>query len=141
MILLDDKNKKVMCRKILKSRLQFKHKISDEAKDIISGLLQRDPNVRVGIVGGGFKDVKEHPFFTGIDWELLYERKLEPPFKPKLAHATDNFDREFTDQSARISEHENKDSEEVEEDDDEEDVFEDFNFTRPIAEDFWEIQG
>ena len=31
------------------------------------------------------KALKAHPFFDGIDWELLEQRHMEPPFKPKAS--------------------------------------------------------
>ena len=42
--------------------------------------------------------LKLHPFFADIDWSLLAERKLPPPFKPNVQRLTDtdNFDVEFT---------------------------------------------
>lgn len=138
-----DRNKKVMCRKILKGRLVFNRRtnvIEEEAKDIITSFLERNPENRLGIRGNGFPDVQEHPFFNGIDWEQLFQKKIEPPFKPKITNAINNFDPEFTDQSARISEHEKKESEPELEDADEEDVFEDFNFSRDTAspDAFWD---
>jgi len=36
---------------------------------------------------GSIKDaeeVKSHPFFAEVDWKLLHEKKIDPPFKPKL---------------------------------------------------------
>lgn len=29
-----------------------------------------------------FLELKSHPFFDGIDWEKVAERKTEPPFEP-----------------------------------------------------------
>ena len=42
--------------------------------------------------------LKLHPFFADIDWSLLAEKKLPPPFKPNVQRVTDtdNFDVEFT---------------------------------------------
>jgi len=42
--------------------------------------------------------LKLHPFFADIDWSLLAEKKLAPPFKPNVQRVTDtdNFDVEFT---------------------------------------------
>lgn len=34
-------------------------------------------------------DVKEHPFFTTIDWLQLRKKALMPPWRPKLAGALD----------------------------------------------------
>ena len=42
--------------------------------------------------------LKLHPFFADIDWTLLAEKKVPPPFKPNVQRITDtdNFDVEFT---------------------------------------------
>ena len=46
----------------------------------------------------GIIAIKEHPFFAEIDWDLLYQRKLRPPFVPKIDHNLDvgNIDKMFT---------------------------------------------
>ena len=33
---------------------------------------------------GGEEAIKSHPFFKDINWKDLAERKVEPPFKPKV---------------------------------------------------------
>lgn len=35
------------------------------------------------MLNGLANDVKNHPWFTGIDWIALSARKVEPPRKPK----------------------------------------------------------
>jgi hypothetical protein len=30
------------------------------------------------------QDIKTHAFFAGLDWEMLEQRKMEPPFKPVI---------------------------------------------------------
>ena len=63
--------------------------------------MQRNPKSRLGSREGA-KEVKPHVFFNGIDWDQLYHRQLEPPFRPRLAkdkHGVmggTNFDPEFT---------------------------------------------
>jgi serine/threonine protein kinase len=57
--------------------------VSDEAKDFVSKLFQRDPEKRLEI-----KQIKNHKFFESIDWENLL-RTESVPFKPVLQHADD----------------------------------------------------
>jgi len=62
------------------------------------GLLSRDPIERLGSQTDG-GEIKDHPFFDGIDWAKLADKKLPAPFVPTITDFTDttNFDVEFTD--------------------------------------------
>jgi microtubule-associated serine/threonine kinase len=53
--------------------------IQEEVKDLISALLVRDPNYRLGTVGGAH-EVKEHVYFKGLDWNSLLRQKMTPAF-------------------------------------------------------------
>jgi hypothetical protein len=33
---------------------------------------------------GGEEAIKHHPFFRDVKWKDLEERKIKPPFKPKI---------------------------------------------------------
>jgi serum/glucocorticoid-regulated kinase 2 len=39
--------------------------------------LNRDPKNRIGV--NSKDEIKNHDFFSDINWKLLYQRKLEPP--------------------------------------------------------------
>jgi protein-serine/threonine kinase len=49
----------------------------------------------------GAAELKEHPFFKSIDWDLLYKKQITPPFKPIVDsdESVANFDPEFTNSS------------------------------------------
>ncbi|KAK4386455.1 protein kinase PINOID [Sesamum angolense] len=49
------------------------------ARDLISGLLNKDPNRRLGSKRGA-ADVKTHPFFKGLNFALI--RSATPPYVP-----------------------------------------------------------
>ena len=68
-------------------------------------LLNRDPKARLGSGKNDYMDLKEHPFFKSIDWSKLYNREIEPEFKPHLRDAEDvrYFDPEFTTQTPQDS--------------------------------------
>lgn len=70
--------------KILNDDLQFGKEFSPEACKILSGLLNRDPLRRLGVKGAD--EIKRHAFFHNhIDFKLLKEKKIQPPFKPSVA--------------------------------------------------------
>ena len=100
-------NVEKMFQLITKSDLRFpkKVKVSDEAKDLLSKLLIKDQKKRFG-VKGGFEEIKKHPFFKGIDFKALEEKKIPAPFKPVLENSLDvrNFDEEFTSEDLVSSE-------------------------------------
>jgi RAC serine/threonine-protein kinase len=71
----------------------------------LSGLLEKNPQNRLG---GGPDDVKEimvHPFFASINWTDLVNKKIVPPFKPQVTSETDTryFDSEFTGESVELT--------------------------------------
>jgi len=64
---------------------QVPEEMSEEAYDLISRLLDYDPNKRLG--HNGIDEIKKHPFFASICWEKLL--KQPGAFVPKLTSDTD----------------------------------------------------
>ena len=54
--------------------------LSPEARDLIQKLLNSTPSKRLG--ANGAEEVKQHPFFDGLDWDSLLETKLM--FQPEV---------------------------------------------------------
>lgn len=57
--------------------------ISDEAKDFICQLLQKDPSKRLGS-NGDVAEVKLHPFFRDVNWSTVYKKQMQLPFSPEI---------------------------------------------------------
>ena len=55
--------------------------VSDEARDLISRLLEKDRKQRLG-QKNDVEEVLGHPFFKDVDREKLLSKQIEPPFKP-----------------------------------------------------------
>jgi serum/glucocorticoid-regulated kinase 2 len=92
-----NENLHVMYERITRAPLNFPNDMSNEAKSLLTGLLQRDPRKRLGSKDG-MQDFKDHPFFASINWRELYEKKTPPPFIPETTEgvlSTDNVDEEF----------------------------------------------
>ncbi|KAI1318683.1 AGC protein kinase Gad8 [Mortierella claussenii] len=91
-----DENIHEMYRKILQDELRFPEEVSTEARSLLTALLTRDPNQRLG--NNGSLAIKQHVFFKPISFPHLMAKRLQPPFKPSVSSATDtsNFDEEFT---------------------------------------------
>lgn len=79
-----DENTNEMYRKILSEPLHFPGPeiVPPAAKDILTKLLNRKPDQRLG--ANGASEIKAHPFFHSIDWRKLLMRKYEPTFKPNV---------------------------------------------------------
>ncbi|CAI8590882.1 unnamed protein product [Vicia faba] len=76
----------VTLRNIIKKPLSFptatpSSALEMHARDLISGLLNKDPNRRLGSKRGA-ADVKMHPFFVGLNLALI--RMVTPPEVPGL---------------------------------------------------------
>ncbi|KEY65578.1 hypothetical protein S7711_09239 [Stachybotrys chartarum IBT 7711] len=71
--------------------------LSQEGRNFVKGLLNRNPKHRLGATDDA-EELKRHPFFADINWDLLARKLITPPFKPKLKSETDvsYFDPEFT---------------------------------------------
>ncbi|KAG0452252.1 hypothetical protein HPP92_025801 [Vanilla planifolia] len=53
--------------------------VSTSARDLIKGLLVKEPEHRLGSAKGA-AEIKHHPFFGGVNWALI--RCTEPPEVP-----------------------------------------------------------
>ncbi|KAE8985169.1 hypothetical protein PR003_g23533 [Phytophthora rubi] len=79
------------------AQLEFPQGLTPEAMNLIEGLLMRDPAKRLGAID--VREITYHPFFADIDWNLLYNRQVQPLYHP--CQYTDpidaaNFEEEFT---------------------------------------------
>ena len=54
--------------------------VSLQAQSLVRGLLEKDPESRLGSVRGA-AEIKQHPFFQGINWALI--RSTAPPETPR----------------------------------------------------------
>merc|ERR1712241_441635 len=84
-------------RKIQEAPLLFPPQTSNSCKDVITRMLERDPKKRLGSSANDYKDIQKHAFFKSIDWQKLYNKEIEAPYKPKVQGADDtsNFDDMF----------------------------------------------
>ncbi|KAJ9567654.1 hypothetical protein OSB04_003620 [Centaurea solstitialis] len=85
---------RMTCRKIINWRTCLKFpeepKITKEARDLICHLLC-DVESRLGT--GGVDEIKAHPWFKGVKWDMLYE--MEAAYKPIVTGELDtqNFEK------------------------------------------------
>ena len=76
--------------------VKFPKYLSIEAVDLLQGFFIKDPDKRLGSYG--VDDIKKHQFFKGIQWDDILNKKIKPPFTPKIKNEYDTryIDPEFT---------------------------------------------
>jgi len=95
-------NRKTITERVLKSKLQLKKYLTPNAKDLLKKLLSKQVENRLGYGDRDAQAVKDHKFFSGVDWDQVLARETQPPFLPHLRSEDDvsNFDDEFTSKPA-----------------------------------------
>ncbi|KAM9558813.1 protein kinase C epsilon type isoform 2-T3 [Salvelinus alpinus] len=60
--------------------------LSKEAVSILKAFMTKSPNKRLGcVITQGLEEaIKVHPFFKEMDWVLLEQKRVKPPFKPRI---------------------------------------------------------
>ncbi|CAL8090851.1 unnamed protein product [Orchesella dallaii] len=93
-------NEEDLFQSILHDDVLYPVWLSREAVSILKGFMTKNPTRRLGCVAaqGAEAAIRVHAFFKEIDWEALENRKVKPPFRPKIKNKKDalNFDTEFT---------------------------------------------
>ena len=76
------KNQQELFKLICAGNLSLAAKMDERAKDLIKRLLVIDPAKRLG--ANGVDEIKNHPFFAGVNWEETKALKVRPPFVPEI---------------------------------------------------------
>ena len=71
-------------QKILNDEVDFPGDMSLAAVSLVTQLLKKDPAQRLGC-DGSVDTLRQHPFFKGIDWKALQEKRVKPPEKETVA--------------------------------------------------------
>ncbi|PGH02428.1 AGC/PKA protein kinase [Polytolypa hystricis UAMH7299] len=84
-----DPNPMRIYEQIVEGRLRFPPNMPSAAREIVTALCKTNASERLGYISGGTRRIKEHPFFEGIDWDDLYNRKMKGPIIPRVDHPAD----------------------------------------------------
>ncbi|CAG8636546.1 14570_t:CDS:2 [Rhizophagus irregularis] len=98
-----DQNK--MYRRVLEDKLAFPEDMMFEAMDLLRGLLQRDPTLRLGCGPSGTMEIRGHMYFEYVNWDDVYHKRTRPTYIPTIDHETDlqNFDDTFVSMTPKLS--------------------------------------
>jgi serine/threonine protein kinase len=91
---VEDTNHTVF-EKILQNRPHFGPDFDPDARDLIEKLLVIDVDKRLGCGKEGAEEIKRHPFFHGINWDLLYQRGILPPLEVRSLLSVNEATREY----------------------------------------------
>ena len=92
-----------MLKDIVEKPIDMKPYFTSEASSLLKGLLERNPVRRLGSSTNDASDIMGHPFFRDINWKLLREKKVDPPYKPYVTSNEDtrNIDKLFTQEEVK----------------------------------------
>lgn len=79
------RNRDQLFKNIRTMELKYPSYVSPDAKELIMGMLDRNPDRRLGGGNNGQQEVQRKAFFQSIDFALLYQKKIAPPFKPEVS--------------------------------------------------------
>jgi protein-serine/threonine kinase len=78
------KDRERMFQDIMQSEVRFPAYISANARSLLEQLFVKDPAARLGGSARDADEIKEHPWFSGINWPRMMTREEIPPFIPSL---------------------------------------------------------
>ncbi|CAO3622555.1 unnamed protein product [Cunninghamella blakesleeana] len=83
---------------ILEDEILYPINMSKNCVSICQKLLERNPNRRLGSGKTDGLEIRQHPFFSGVNWDDISAKKVTPPYLPTVTSRADtsNFDEEFT---------------------------------------------
>lgn len=59
--------------------------------------MTKNPTMRLGSPGqGGEGAILRHPYFKELDWDLLNQRQMEPPFRPRIVRGEEGWGKGIT---------------------------------------------
>eukprot|EP00442_Polarella_glacialis_P001320 CAMPEP_0115136026 /NCGR_PEP_ID=MMETSP0227-20121206/56115_1 /TAXON_ID=89957 /ORGANISM="Polarella glacialis, Strain CCMP 1383" /LENGTH=920 /DNA_ID=CAMNT_0002542955 /DNA_START=58 /DNA_END=2821 /DNA_ORIENTATION=+ len=93
----DTEDQLELLRQIMEDPLFFPSYVDDEsAISVVSGLLERTPELRLGASSRGAKEIKEHAYFASFDWDGIVGRTLRVPWVPDVKRLQDHWLEEET---------------------------------------------
>ena len=85
---------------VFEEKINFKENMNPLIIDLINRLLEINPKKRIGYGENDSKQIKEHKYFSDVDWNKYMNKEIEPPFIPGFEGEQDlkYFDKIFIDE-------------------------------------------
>jgi len=89
------------------AKVPFPVKCQGNVGELIKGLLRKEPSERLAMRPGGAKNIREHKWYSGFDWEAHGDLRLEAPYRPLVKNKKDisNFHARKEDMPRRLDYH------------------------------------
>ncbi|ESK85962.1 camp-dependent protein kinase catalytic subunit [Moniliophthora roreri MCA 2997] len=75
--------------KILSGHIHWPRSMDPLSRSLIKAFLNPDRTQRLGNMIGGPQDILDHPWFRGVDWDLLERRGISAPIIPHTSSGDD----------------------------------------------------
>ena len=82
-------NREELFERIKFCSLKYPYSISPQVKSLLEGLFQKNPEKRLGFGPDDAKTIKEHPWFSNVNWSALINKEIKPPFVPLIKSEMD----------------------------------------------------
>lgn len=94
-----ENTKEKLFKLIRSGQVMYPDDLSEDAIDLMRGLFKLNPKERLGAKGS--EEVKNHIFFEGINWKEIYNKRVKPPFMPRVSKPDETryIDKEFLDEN------------------------------------------
>ena len=79
-----DDNPLGIYKRIIEGYYEIPQFIRPRARDLIKRLLTADKTIRLGCSEKCAEEVKEHKWFIGVDWGMVYNKEIPTPWKPEV---------------------------------------------------------
>ena len=85
-----DENENAMYQQICRGDFFYPEDIDENTQNLINGLLQVDTSQRLGCTASGAEEIKQHPWFEGVEWDKVYSHMYQPPLVPYVESEDDS---------------------------------------------------
>jgi len=92
------KDREKLFANIKQGNIKYPMYLSKDSLAILKDFFVHDPDKRLGSGKDGIKNIKNHQFFKNINWDSIINKKIKPPFIPRINSDSDTkyIDKEFT---------------------------------------------